>query len=569
MAEYSNDSPLRLDSPDLDDGQIHDVIIVGAGPCGLAVAARLRESNPAALFTDEEHRRFQWMKRHGRKMALKHVKGGRVSNAAPSAQPAYDMVVLDAEHDAWMGRWNRLFATYDIRHLRSHMLWHVDPGDRDSLLSKAYEQGRESELVEMKGCVGKELSKHTKKKRQGKFIGSKQDFQVSINERDRNDYFNPSQALFCDHCSGVVDRYQLGEGLIQRESLLDISYGSVNGLSVNDERLFTVRTSKGTRLSRVVVLAVGPGNAPRIPRLLSSPPQLSKLGHECLPQACHSMHIREFPDITVSKRVAAGLQTNVLVIGGGLTSAQLSDLALRKGVSKVWQLMRGPLRVKHFDVDLLWMGKFRNHEHSRFWQAESDEERLDLIKEARGGGSITPRFHKIVKQHIASGKLVLRENTTLVDATFEEDVRRLGTRGAWRIKSEPPIEDAPLMDYIYFATGIQTDFRALPYLQTMLRDYPIPGHGGFPCLNDDLMWKDGVPLFAAGRLAALRLGPAAPNLGGARLGAERISWAVEDIMSKAHEDGRYPVYESDGEDELIDYVTGKGSKFSSLSEASS
>ena len=32
---------------------IYDVIIVGAGPCGLAVAARLRERTPSALFTDD------------------------------------------------------------------------------------------------------------------------------------------------------------------------------------------------------------------------------------------------------------------------------------------------------------------------------------------------------------------------------------------------------------------------------------------------------------------------------------------------------------------------------------
>jgi hypothetical protein len=48
------------------------------------------------------------------------------------------MAVLDADHDGWMGRWNRLFKTFGITHLRSPMFWHVDPNDRDSLLSKAY-----------------------------------------------------------------------------------------------------------------------------------------------------------------------------------------------------------------------------------------------------------------------------------------------------------------------------------------------------------------------------------------------------------------------------------------------
>ncbi|KAL2127850.1 hypothetical protein VTI74DRAFT_10089 [Chaetomium olivicolor] len=537
------------------DGVVfHDIIIVGAGPCGLAMAARLREQNPAAIFTDEEHRRFHWMRRHGKKMALKHVKNGGVSCAMDTTRSEFNMVVLDADHDDWMGRWNNLFKTFDIKHLRSPMFWHVDPHDRDSLLSKAYEQGRENELMEIKGCVGKEVSKHLKKKR-GKYIGCKSDSRVLINERDRKDYFNPTQALFYDHCSEVVLRYGLqAGGLVRKERVLDISFASVPGISVADGKLFTVRTDKGIRYSSIVVVAVGPGNQPRIPKI---PGMLS----------C----IRNFPDELLKQRIAARRHTNILIVGGGLTSAQLADLAIRKGVSTVWHMMRGPLRVKLFDVDLPWMGKFKNVEQSRFWQADSDEERLAFLKEARGGGSITPHYHKILRGHIASGRLRLFEHTSLVDARFDEGVGQAGSRGVWQIKTSPEVESLPAMDYIYFATGVETNFETLPWLQTMLKSHPIPGHGGFPCLNDDLMWKDGVPLFLAGRLAALKLGPSAPNLGGARLAAERIAWGIEDVMRKACglRHGSQGGTQDRGEDEeLVGYATGAGSMFRSLSEVS-
>lgn len=151
----------------MDSSDIFDVIIVGAGPCGLATAARLREHTPAALFTDEEHRRFHWIRKYGSGVSIKHVRSGKVSTPRRKIQPEYKMLVLDGTDDKWLGRWNELFATYDITHLRSPMLWHVDPLDRDSLLAHTYSERRENELVEIRNCVGKEISKHAKKKSTG------------------------------------------------------------------------------------------------------------------------------------------------------------------------------------------------------------------------------------------------------------------------------------------------------------------------------------------------------------------------------------------------------------------
>lgn len=88
------------------------------------------------------------------------------------------MVVLDAEHDDWMGEWNRLFGYFGIEYLRSPAFFHVDPRDRDGLLEFAsasgYDDGNSgriktavgaaAEFKEIRNCVGKELSKHKKKK---------------------------------------------------------------------------------------------------------------------------------------------------------------------------------------------------------------------------------------------------------------------------------------------------------------------------------------------------------------------------------------------------------------------
>jgi len=220
-----------------------DVLIIGAGPCGLAVAARLHEETPSAMFTDEEHQRYHWISKHSGRMALvqarhKGIKGvkaekwnggqtdvksyragsaqktrgsgsmslsdvsyastgsstsdeegdeppslstspesvasilaaekGRMSEETEETNKGLSMLVLDSTGDKWMEKWNRAFRTLEIQQLRSPMFFHVDPGDRDGMLAYTQETGREKDLWEISGCVGKELSKHQKKKKQQK-----------------------------------------------------------------------------------------------------------------------------------------------------------------------------------------------------------------------------------------------------------------------------------------------------------------------------------------------------------------------------------------------------------------
>ncbi|EPE10879.1 fad binding domain-containing protein [Ophiostoma piceae UAMH 11346] len=594
-----------------EEEDIYDVIIVGGGPAGLAVAARIREDTPAAIFTDEEHRRYQWLRKHGKRVSVRHVKKNQDicrQSSSGDGQSGPRMLVVDASDNKWLGRWNRLFGAYNITHLRSPLLWHVDPKDRDSLLARAHEQGNKDDLFDIGACVGKEVSKHLKKKRSTR-RGGIQDGQpeVDINERDRNDYFTPSRQLFSDHCNCVRDRYGLAAGILKNEALQDVDYGNVHGISdmINDEPVFTVTTNKVRRYARIVILAVGPANAARIPAAI---PDIAKYmlktvdettgqmvprkgldGEFLFPQACHTFHLRHLPDPILASRISVpGKETNVVVVGGGLTSAQITDLVLRRGVTRVWHIMRGRnVVVKYFDVDLSWMGKYRNREQARFWSADSDAERLDIIKEARGGGSLTPHYSKILKKHVASGRVNLFTQTNIASMQFVESPSSASPpmsktpsspscncthpEGYWRVETEPPIADMPLIDHVYFATGIETDVEKLPYLQTMLQRFPIDTVGGYPCLTEDLMWGDNVPLFCSGKLAMLQIGPASPNIGGVKLAAERVGLAVEALLRKSTSRFRYggTAEDSDNvsdEDQLeTDYYSGMGSKYKCLS----
>ncbi|PYH41369.1 FAD binding domain protein [Aspergillus saccharolyticus JOP 1030-1] len=532
---------------------LHDLLIIGAGPCGLAVAARLREETPSAMFTDDEHQRYHWINKHRGRMTvvqahgrarrgvraekyqspsisynmkddessepdLVHSRSSSISSSSSSSSSSSfstdstsrnssvdnedtpTTLILDSTGARWMERWNRAFQTLEIQQLRSPMFFHVDPRDRDGMLAYTQETSRGKDLWEISGIPA----------------------EPEIDERDRKDYFSPSTGLFADYCNSIVARYKLNTpGQIRPSEATDIQFTDRPELFGEAQgKIFTTTAADGTQhYSRALVLATGAGGQPNLPFPLTPTEQQG---------ACHSSQIRGFPSAHVQTKIRQGQPTHLVVVGGGLTSAQIVDMAIKKGVRRVWLLMRSDFKVKHFDLTLNWMGKFKNLEKARFWSADTDEERLEMIQAARGGGSITPRYQKILKQHVATGRVAIHPQTSITGRRY-----CAGSR-TWRLQTEPPIpalQDTPV-DYIYFATGMRADVNEMPLLHRMLRDYPVDTSQGLPCLTEDLMWDEGVPLFVTGRMAALRLGPGAANLEGARLGAERIAWAMEDVLGR-------------------------------------
>lgn len=556
---------------------VHDILIIGAGPAGLAAAARIHEHTPSATFTDDEHQRYHWIKKHGRKMNIKNYRNNKDSLPTPPSSPessdcgcdhtpSSNMLILDADGTEWMAKWNRLFKTFGIDYLRSPMFFQIDPADRDALLAYAHETDREKELMALPGCAGKEVSKHKKKKTinaKGRFLGRTPD----VDERDRKDYYVPSTNLFTSHCEEVVRRYGLGRDLIQQEKVLDIAYDAAEAFHDSEQdtapedilddtkRVFRVKTDRSVRFAHIVILAIGPGNMPSIPPVPGLPTPYPHEGYT------HAMQLKQFPPPHMKSKFSKRCISNMLIVGGGLTSVQLADLALKRGVSKVYLLMRGPLKVKYFDVDLEWVGKFRNYKQAEFWTADTDEERWEMMMQARNGGSMTPRYRKILDTHVASGKISLHTHTTLKSVRWDAESK------TWTTLVTEPEASFTSVDYIVFATGIQTDIRTIPFMQTMQQQYPIDTIGGLPCLNDDLMWDDDVPLFVTGRLAGLRLGPGAPNLVGARIGAERIAWNVEDVLKKLGLSGyKHAIDDTSesGDEKMKAYAAARDNRFDSL-----
>lgn len=346
----------------------YDVLIIGAGPAGLAAAARLREKTPSALFTNEEHARY-WkhhkipttlQKEHKRKSKQRKesVDSGYAStdenvtsNQHQDEHPS--IVVLDADDDQWLSRWKDNFVSLQISHLRSPLFFHPDPQDRDGLLAYAHEQGRTAELIEITNVAGKESSKHERRcQGQGKHkTKRKVERHLKLDGRDQIDYFTPSTKLFEDYCDEVVRRYGLN-GVVQRARVSDVVYDATpDGL---DHGLFTVMAGTGVFLARVVVVATGPGNCgvPSIPRNCSPGIPRPVVSMHGLSHVFHHNGTR-LPSY-IDQKLVQGLSAEVIVVGGGLTSAQLTDLLLRrhKNLKVHLLLRRKKIQIKPFDVDI-------------------------------------------------------------------------------------------------------------------------------------------------------------------------------------------------------------------------
>jgi cation diffusion facilitator CzcD-associated flavoprotein CzcO len=540
-----------------------DILVVGAGPCSLAVAARLSEATPSALFTDDEHARY-WSRFRRKETLQKEAAAARKRQRKESStsdsgyesgknSPANNgvldtdrpsMIVLDSTSDNWLAAWDARFARLQIKDLRSPLFFHPDPRDRDGLLAYAYEQGREAELTEIPNVAGREFSKHELKKQRAqpsfRVQSRKIEHHLRVDGRDRIDYFTPSTQLFHDYCLSVVERYGL-RNMVRKASVTSIDYAEDTQTAEYGRGLCTVQTDQGTIHARIVVVATGPTAKPCLPTDHNL--QLTATSRH------HASHVfapaSNFPPLETRDKCFA-------IVGGGLTSAQVAtSLLVSGGAAHVDLILRGAYKLKHFDVDLAWVSKTRNQRMAEFWSADTDEERADMLREARNGGSITPAFDRNLRKLVREGRLTIRTHTRIADGAFDTDTQTW----ALTLCHSPPCHSGsravPLdakvsfdrlagMSHVFFATGVTPSFNDIPFLKTLVRQqgaYPSTING-LPIITQDLQLSEHVPVFFTGALAALRLGPGAANLAGARQGAERIAWKVEEILGLKAGDSR-------------------------------
>lgn len=309
-------------------------------------------------------------------------------------------------------------------------------------------------------------------------------------------YNRPSLALFNSHCEHVVEKNDLSRMRIQAECL---------GLTQKNGQ-FVIETSAGCLASSKVILALGDSNALLIPEWAKSAELLkSPIVH------CFAGRMEQLKNQAWNK---------VAVIGAGISGAQIANWMAARNPGKVTLIHSQPLKISRFDAAGCWL----QVKCQKFLNKYSDfSERRRVVDNVRNKGTIPSEIGDILKDNVASQAL-----RTL----HAEIVSASGDESAVCLKLSTG--ELQTFDLVILATGFARSLPGGDLLKDFVDELSLPTAAcGFPVIDKYLQWtKD---LFVAGSLAELELGPAARNIVGGRLAAERITQRVRPIKSKPRE----------------------------------
>lgn len=459
-----------------DDMDRYDVCIVGAGPAGLAALSALR--SPYSRDTLSDH--FI-------------VQADRRSSPSTSSQRRDKQKICVVDPQDWLQGWSTKFDALNIGFLRSPTIAHPDMFDSTALLAFAQmrqmQGGRKEELIES-GCY--EMSN----------LLSQSQTQTGL-------WTLPTSQLFQDFCHELVKSLP-HDFICSSVSDIDDDVPSLNSADEEEgdnHSSFRVLLASGqTIIANSVILALGTVGKPIIPAFLAtiSPPS------SCVVQWYDPLPAR------LAKN-QNDIRT-VLVVGGGLTAVQTAQKwagCVGDDGGQVILCSRRPLVEKHFDLGVEWFDKRTSNKCMSDFYHQPVVDRLDLIKSTRGGGSVPPIYMRDVERLERMGILerVVGEATSCVENENEKGCA-----------AEVTINGASYsFDLIVLACGAQPDCSSNPLIENLLDRWPLPVHGGFPCITEDVEWRSKANLFVTGSLASLNLGPDAGNLMGARRAAQIIA----------------------------------------------
>lgn len=205
----------------------------------------------------------------------------------------------------------------------------------------------------------------------------------------------------------------------------------------------------------------------------------------------------------------------VCIVGSGQSAAHLLLAALAQGAHPIW-MIRHEERYSCADFDTSY---FRTEGIASFRRLDLPERAAVLAEENRG--SIMLEFYPLLAEMESKGRLkVYREQVVTNVAPGPDRQLCLGLSSGVALQ----------VDTLILAVGLEPDSRVLPADVSSVGGYPVIDEGTLEVMGQE-------NLFVAGPLASLALGPAAKNIDGARLAAERLLPALEDRLEPSRTSG--------------------------------
>ncbi len=301
-------------------------------------------------------------------------------------------------------------------------------------------------------------------------------------DQDMGPYTTPGVRLFADFCRTIIARYGL-DGVRR--------HGRVERIANSGRGVWAMLAGGDRILAKRVVLATNT-RVPRIPRWVRH------LATQAPPGRI--LHTEE-----LDLRGVRLDGEHIMVVGGGLTAGQIALIALTRGAT-VTLVSRSRLRTGVFDVQGGWL----TPAHLRGFYAEpSAHRRVELIEAARQG-SMTPAVLFTLERETGNGTVQVWEDCEVRSASWNGS--------CWQVTVDHRTEE---VHRIWLATGTTPRLDTESLLSQVVAAQPTEVADGLPVLDSACRWP-GTEIHLMGGSAALQLGPAARNLAGARMAAERI-----------------------------------------------
>jgi glycine/D-amino acid oxidase-like deaminating enzyme len=296
-------------------------------------------------------------------------------------------------------------------------------------------------------------------------------------------FFRPSTRLFAAHARHVIRKNQLDELRVA---------GRAGALSAI-EGGYRVETENGSIETRKVLFALSASEMPLWP----------DWARALRDSGAPIDHV--FDPRFERERVPAF--RSAVVVGGGITGAQLAMALAARNPGNVTLLTPHTPRVHRFDSDPGWMGP---RYLERFRSEPDMARRRASICAARHKGSMPAEVRGTLRRAAQLGKLAIRVGSVR-QAVSSADTISLGCDDGTTLEA----------DRVVLTTGFETRRPGGEWLDRAIADMGLPvAPCGYPIVDPSLCWHPG--LYTTGALAELELGPVARNIIGARHAAERL-----------------------------------------------